>query len=60
VTPGRQSAAEHTNNQSAITCPNRGTLKTETMPTDACRFFYECTGCGVMLRPTSSAVGENL
>jgi hypothetical protein len=36
---------------SAITCPSCGSVKTETMPTDACRVFYECTGCGVMLRP---------
>lgn len=21
------------------------------MPTDACQFFYECTGCGTLLRP---------
>lgn len=21
------------------------------MPTDACRFFFECAGCGTMLRP---------
>jgi hypothetical protein len=21
------------------------------MPADACRFFYECTGCGAMLQP---------
>ncbi len=20
-------------------------------PTDACQFFYECTGCGTVLRP---------
>jgi hypothetical protein len=25
--------------------------KTEPMPTNACQFFYECTGCGAMLRP---------
>jgi len=37
--------------QSDITCPNCGTVKTETMPTDACQFFYACTGCGTMLRP---------
>ncbi len=37
--------------QSDITCPNCGTAKTETMPTDACQFFYACTGCGTMLRP---------
>jgi len=21
------------------------------MPTDACQFFYDCTGCGAVLRP---------
>ena len=36
---------------SIITCPVCGTAKAETMPTDACRFFYECTGCGALLRP---------
>ena len=24
---------------------------TETMPTNACQFFYECLGCGELLRP---------
>lgn len=38
-------------NQSEITCPHCGTAKTEAMPTDACQFFYECTGCRTMLRP---------
>jgi hypothetical protein len=37
--------------QSTITCPSCGVAKTETMPTDACQFFYECTGCGALLRP---------
>jgi hypothetical protein len=23
----------------------------ETMPTDAYRFFYDCSGCGTLLRP---------
>jgi hypothetical protein len=38
-------------NQSLITCPRCGTSKLETMPTDACWFFYECSGCGTLLRP---------
>lgn len=21
------------------------------MPTDACQFFYDCTGCGALLKP---------
>jgi hypothetical protein len=36
-----------------LTCPTCSTAKTETMPTDACQFFYECTGCGALLRPTT-------
>ena len=27
---------------SEITCPKCGYKKVETMPTDACQFFYEC------------------
>ena len=37
--------------QSTITCPSCGHETAETMPTDACQFFYECTGCGALLRP---------
>jgi hypothetical protein len=37
--------------QSTLTCPNCGHAKTETMPTDACRFFYECEQCHMVLRP---------
>jgi hypothetical protein len=37
--------------ESVITCPSCGTAKLEAMPTDACQFFYECTGCGTLLRP---------
>jgi len=36
---------------SIITCPRCSTAKSETMPTDACQFFYECTGCRARLRP---------
>lgn len=36
---------------SAITCPECGHQALETMPTDACQFFYDCKGCGVLLRP---------
>jgi hypothetical protein len=34
-----------------ITCPHCGLAKVETMPVDACRFFYDCTGCGARLKP---------
>jgi MerC mercury resistance protein len=37
--------------QSTITCPQCGYQRQETMPTDACVFFYECQGCHAMLRP---------
>jgi len=36
---------------STITCPECGHSKRELMATDACQFFYECEGCGEMLRP---------
>ena len=39
--------------QSTLTCPVCGTAKRETMPTDACQYFYDCTGCGAVLRPKS-------
>jgi hypothetical protein len=37
--------------QSTITCPECGTAAEETMPTDACVFFYECKGCHKLLKP---------
>jgi hypothetical protein len=37
--------------ESVITCPACNTAKLESMPTNACQFFYECTGCGARLRP---------
>lgn len=37
--------------QSTITCPACGQKKAETMPSDACRFFYECASCKTILRP---------
>ena len=37
--------------ESLITCPQCRVAKAETMPTDACQFFYRCTGCGTMLKP---------
>ncbi|MDL2409064.1 GDCCVxC domain-containing (seleno)protein [Rhizobium calliandrae] len=36
---------------STITCPICRFQATETMPTDACQYFYECKGCGAILRP---------
>ena len=37
--------------QSTLSCPICGHKTTETMPTDACQFFYECKGCGTVMRP---------
>lgn len=37
--------------RSTIRCPQCGHRKEETMPTDACQFFYECESCAVLLRP---------
>ena len=36
---------------STLTCPQCGQAKTETMPTDHCQWFYECTHCHALLRP---------
>ena len=37
--------------ESTLTCPHCGHVATETMPTDACIWFYDCLGCGVKLKP---------
>lgn len=39
--------------QSMITCPSCGFKKEETMPTDACQYFYECENCKTLLKPIS-------
>ena len=36
---------------SVIQCPHCGASKRERMPLDACQIVYECTGCGIKLRP---------
>ncbi|USG61122.1 hypothetical protein NBZ79_18355 [Sneathiella marina] len=36
---------------STLTCPECGHSESETMPTDACQWFYDCKGCGVVLKP---------
>ena len=36
---------------STITCPHCGYQKEETMPSDACVYFYECTKCHKMIKP---------
>jgi hypothetical protein len=37
--------------ESTITCPHCAHKTKETMPTDACLFFYECPSCKIMLKP---------
>lgn len=37
--------------QSLLKCPECGFEKEETMPTDYCQFFYECTQCRTKFRP---------
>jgi hypothetical protein len=37
--------------QSVITCPDCKHSKAETMPTDACQYFYECEHCKKVLKP---------
>lgn len=37
--------------ESTLTCPNCGNSKEETMPTDACQYFYECENCKIVLKP---------
>lgn len=37
--------------ESTVTCPECGHQRTETMPLDACQWFYQCHGCGMLLRP---------
>jgi len=36
---------------SVITCPHCGRESREQMRTNACQFFYDCPGCGGLLRP---------
>ena len=37
--------------RSTLTCPACGHAETLAMPTDACLFFHECAGCGLLLKP---------
>ncbi len=37
--------------ESTLTCSHCGHTKMETMPTDACQWFYECEGCQTVLKP---------
>ena len=37
--------------ETTITCPECGHKATEKMPTNACQYFYDCKGCGTVLKP---------
>ena len=37
--------------ESTLTCPVCNHIKTETMPTDACQWYYECEACHTVLMP---------
>ena len=37
--------------QSVLTCPACSRSAAESMPTDACVFFYDCPHCGTRLKP---------
>jgi hypothetical protein len=50
MTDSRTSIA-HLQLRATITCPDCGHAETETMPTNACQWFYDCKGCGALLRP---------
>ena len=47
----RQVAEPVTILESTITCPACAHAEAETMPTDACQYFYDCKGCGAVLKP---------
>jgi hypothetical protein len=36
---------------STLACPRCGHREPEIMPVDACQYFYECKGCGALLKP---------
>lgn len=37
--------------ESTITCPHCSHRALESMPSNACQFFYDCKGCGERLKP---------
>ncbi|MPY71067.1 MAG: hypothetical protein GEU92_13380 [Alphaproteobacteria bacterium] len=39
------------NRRSTLTCPGCGHAESEVMPDEACQYFYDCKGCGAVLKP---------
>ena len=42
--------------ESVLTCPHCDNARRETMPTDACEYFYECMQCKTLLRDPSQVI----
>ena len=36
---------------STLTCPQCGHRSRDLMPVNACRYYYDCQGCGAVLKP---------
>ena len=49
----RKSKTKNIEFQSTIICPECGHSETENMATDSCQWFYDCKGCGAVLKPKS-------
>ena len=49
----RRSAPDQPILRSVITCPHCGHRSEETMPTNACLFFYDCPACHATLKPAA-------
>ncbi len=39
--------------ESELVCPKCGHKSREVMPTNSCLYFYECKGCGELLKPNT-------
>ncbi|MHA3817130.1 GDCCVxC domain-containing (seleno)protein [Pseudomonas sp. MAHUQ-55] len=37
--------------ESGLTCPHCDYAKQESMPTETCQYYYDCTTCKALLRP---------
>lgn len=37
--------------EATLTCPRCGCIQTDTMPRDACQWFYECQRCHSVIIP---------
>jgi hypothetical protein len=53
VGDGELESASGFGTASIIVCPACGARHAETMPTDACVYFYDCPSCGARLKPKS-------